>query len=131
MHFVDYDETNVGTTRGADGTGRVFRFDGAPPTAAPAIATRLDRTVFERGEVILRPGDRGVYYVVVEGQVKVRSEGFGADQVVTRVGPGQMFGDRAALRGQPGALTAHALEHTVVLGVEREDVRDLAMQTDG
>jgi CRP-like cAMP-binding protein len=79
--------------------------------------------------VIFRPGTgyNGQFYVVVEGEVEVRAEGHGVDQVVTRVTAGQMFGDHAVLRGQPGQLTAHAVEQTILLAVAREAIRDMTL----
>jgi CRP-like cAMP-binding protein len=64
------------------------------------------------------------------GWVEIRGEGFGADQTVVRVGPGQIFGDRAAIKGQRGAFTAHAVSPTVLLGVEREAMRALFLPGD-
>jgi CRP-like cAMP-binding protein len=40
-------------------------------------------------------------------------------------GPGQFFGHQAALRGQQGALTCHAVSRTVLLAVDRTALRDL------
>jgi hypothetical protein len=89
--------------------------------ARDALWTNLARRSFGAGEVTFRPGDAaGRYYVVIEGEVEVRGEGCGADQTVTRVSVGQMFGDQPALRGQRGAMTAHAVEPTVLLEVARE-----------
>jgi CRP-like cAMP-binding protein len=80
------------------------------------------------GTVIFRPGSgNGQYYVVVEGEVEVRAEGHGADQTVYRVTAGQMFGDQAALRGQVGQLTAHAITRTVLLAVARDAIRDIGI----
>lgn len=66
----------------------------------------------------------------MEGEVEVRGEGYGADQTVTRVGPGELFGDQAALKGQRGAFTAHAVTSTVLLAVQREAMRDLLLTRD-
>ena len=41
-----------------------------------------------------------------------------------------MFGDRGALRGQRGALTAHAVSQTALLAVQREAMRDLLLPDD-
>ena len=132
MHFVDYTYTASSPfepARAPEITSRRYAFDGLD--AAPlhgAISTALDRRAFGPGEIVFRPGDAaGRYYVVIEGEVEIRGEGYGADQTVTRVGPGQMFGDHAALRGQRGAMTAHAVSATVLLEVEREAIRDLLM----
>jgi len=127
MHFVDYDYATVAAKSTV--TERVFRLTGndAVPTRGP-VSTSLDRSTFEAGQIIFRPGDRvGQYYVVLEGEVEIRGEGFGADQTVVRVGPGEFFGDHASLRGQRGVLTAHAVKPTVLLAVERETIRDLLL----
>ena len=129
MHFVDYDYVTVSATSSPEITERMFSFENASeaPTRG-AVSTSLDQTIFESGQVIFRPGDRaGQYYVVVEGEVEIRAEGYGADQTVTRVGPGQLFGDQGALRGQRGVFTAHAVTRTVLLAVERETMRDLLL----
>ncbi len=125
MHFVDYDYATVNAKSTV--TAKIFQFEGADalPTGG-AVSSHLDRSVFAPGDVIFRPGDAaGKYFVVVEGEVEIRGEGIGADQTVVRVGPGQIFGDQAWLRGQRGALTAHAIQKTVLLAVERETIRDL------
>jgi nitroimidazol reductase NimA-like FMN-containing flavoprotein (pyridoxamine 5'-phosphate oxidase superfamily) len=129
LHFVDYDYAKVTGHAGPEITERVLPIEGAPPLPTHgAVSTSLDRTVFQPGEVIFRPGDgRGQYYVVVEGEVEIRAEGYGVDQTVTRVGPGQMFGDKATLQGQQGAVTAHATTRTVLLAVERDAMRDLLL----
>ena len=67
---------------------------------------------------------------MVDGLVEVRREGFGADQTVTRVGPGQMFGDEPDGRRGRGLLTAHALEPTILLTVDPDAVRDMVMPRD-
>ena len=129
LHFVDYDYAKVTGHAGPQITERVLPIEGAAPIPTHgAVSTSLDRTVFEAGEVIFRPGDgRGQYYVVIEGEVEIRAEGYGVDQTVTRVGPGQMFGDKATLQGQQGAVTAHATTRTVLLAVERDAMRDLLL----
>lgn len=129
MHFVDYDYASMNPP---SVTERVFQLEGGPdiPQSGP-VSTDLDRLVYEAGQIIFRPGDKlGQYFVVVEGEVEVRGEGFGADQTVVRVGPGQIFGDQAILRGQRGVLTAHAVSRTTLLAVQREAMRDLLISTD-
>ena len=129
MHFVDYDYAVVAAHVEPEVTERLFSFDGMSPVATRgAVSTSLDRLFYEPGQVIFRPGDRmGQYYVVVEGEVEIRGEGYGADQTVARVGPGQLFGDQGALRGQRGVFTAHAVTRTTLLAVEREAIRDMLL----
>lgn len=110
MHFVDYDY-NVVTAQGQQSqapevTSRTFTMGAAEAAVHAAVSTSLDRSTFAAGEVIFRPGDPpGQYYVVVEGEVEARGEGYGADQTVTRVGPGELFGDQAAFK--VGGTTIH------------------------
>ena len=90
------------------------------------MSTSLGRRVFEAGELI--SGEQaGEYFVVLEGAVEVRSEGHGVDQIVVRVGPVELFGDQATLRGHRGIITAHALTRTVLLSVDRSAMRDLRL----
>jgi uncharacterized protein YhbP (UPF0306 family) len=127
LHFVDYDYSSVASATSP--LMATFQIDGAeqPPTQG-TVATSLDRVTFEPGQLIFRPGGPvGQFFVVLEGTVEIRGEGFGVDQTVLRAGPGKLFGDHAALRGQRGALTAHAVERTVLFAVDRSAIRDLLM----
>jgi hypothetical protein len=132
MHFVDYDYATVAGQSSPDVTSRVYQIGDtpAPPKSGP-ISTTLDQSTFEAGDVIFRPGDRvGQYFIVLDGEVEIRGEGFGSDQTVTRVSSGQLFGDQASLRGQRGALTAHAVSRTHLMAVQREAIRDLLLSAD-
>jgi hypothetical protein len=126
MHFVDYDYAVV-AGQASQIRSRTFQISEAPPPPSQgAVATSLDRLIYEPGQIVFRPGDStGEYYVVIEGEVEIRGEGYGADQTVLRLGPGQFFGDQATLRGQRGALTCHAVSHTILLAVDRRALRDL------
>jgi nitroimidazol reductase NimA-like FMN-containing flavoprotein (pyridoxamine 5'-phosphate oxidase superfamily) len=125
MHFVDYDYNVVAGQ--ASRIRRTFQIEDAPPPPSQgAVATNLDRLTYEPGQIVFRPGDsKGEYYVVVDGEVEIRGEGYGADQTVLRLGPGQFFGDQATLRGQRGALTCHAVTRAILLAVDRLALRDL------
>jgi uncharacterized protein YhbP (UPF0306 family) len=127
MHFVDYDYAIVAGQAAAEAHSRIYQMEDAPaPARQGPVSTELDRLTFEAGQLIFRPGDSsGQYYVVVAGEVEIRGEGFGADQTVLRLGPGQFFGDQATLRGQRGALTCHAVARTILLAVDRTSLRDL------
>jgi uncharacterized protein YhbP (UPF0306 family) len=126
MHFVDYDYALV-AGQAAQIRSRTFQIEEAPPSPSQgAVATSLDRLVYEPGQIVFRPGDAtGEYYVVIDGEVEIRSEGYGADQTVLRLGPGKFFGDQATLRGQRGALTCHAVTRSILLAVDRTALRDL------
>jgi general stress protein 26 len=127
MHFVDYDYAIVAGQSEASIRSRIYQMEDAPPTPAQgAVATNLDRLTYEAGQLVFRPGEStGEYYVVVDGEVEILGEGYGADQTVLRLGPGQFFGDQATLRGQRGALTCHAVTRSILLAVDRTSLRDL------
>jgi len=125
MHFVDYDYAAV--TGQPSQIRRTFQIDDAPPLPSRGgVSTILDRLTYEAGQVVFRPGDStGEYYVVIDGEVEICAEGYGADQTVLRLGPGQFFGDQATLRGQKGALTCHAVRRSILFAVDRTSLRDL------
>jgi hypothetical protein len=126
MHFVDYDYAEVSALQ-PEIHSRTFQIEDAPPPPSQGpVATDLDQLTFQPGQVVFKPGDsHGEYYVVIEGEVEIRAEGYGADQTVVRLGPGQFFGDQGTLRGQRGALTCHAVTTCALLVVDRNTLRDL------
>jgi uncharacterized protein YhbP (UPF0306 family) len=130
VHFVDYEYRGAGPDGIPEITSRLYQFDGAEPAPTHgAVSTNLNQLTFDAGQIIFRPGDRaGEFFVIVSGAVEVRGEGYGADQTVVRLGPGQLFGDSAGLRGQRGIFTAHAVEDTVLLGIHSNAVSDMLVQ---
>jgi uncharacterized protein YhbP (UPF0306 family) len=125
VHFVDYDYATV--TGQAIQIRRTFQAADAPPSPTQgAVSTTLDRLTYEPGQIVFSPRDStGEYYVVIDGEVEIRAEGYGSDQTVVRLGTGQFFGDQAVLRGQKGALTCHAVTRAILLAVDRTSLRDL------
>jgi uncharacterized protein YhbP (UPF0306 family) len=126
LHFVDYDY-DVVAGQPSQSRSRIYQLEDEPrPPAQGAVSTSLKSLTFEPGQIVFRPGDSaGHYYVVIDGEVEIRGEGYGADQTVLRLGPGKFFGDRATLRGQQGALTCHAVTRATLLEVDRTTLRDL------
>ncbi len=125
VHFVDYDYATV--TGQAMQIRRTYQMDDVPPPPTQgAVSTMLDRLTYEPGQVVFSPGDStGEYYVVIDGEVEIRAEGYGADQTVMRLGPGELFGDQAALRGQKGALSCHAVTRSILLAVDQASLQDV------
>ena len=65
----------------------------------------------------VRGSDPDRFFIIVDGEVEVRREGHGQDVVVTRHGPGQLFGEVGALTGSPQTATFVAMTKTVVMAV--------------
>jgi predicted acylesterase/phospholipase RssA/CRP-like cAMP-binding protein len=72
------------------------------------------------GEAIVRQGEPGTdFYMVVRGQVELMLEG----EIPTRLallGPGEFFGESAALSGEPAPATVIARETSSLLRLARE-----------
>eukprot|EP00985_Skeletonema_marinoi_P032057 scaffold38020_cov280-Skeletonema_marinoi.AAC.1 len=87
------------------------------------IADALATLNFNEGEKIINKGDVGeVFYVVKEGRVKVHDIGFGDSQYVDQIlGPGDFFGERALLTGEPRAADITAEVASVCLCLSREN----------
>ena len=87
------------------------------------IADALATLNFDAGDKIINKGDAGeVFYIVKEGRVKAHDIGFGDSQFVDQhYGPGEFFGERALLTGEPRAADITAEVATVCLCLSREN----------
>ncbi len=87
------------------------------------IVTResVSQQHFEPGEVIFRQGDMGSQvYVITNGEVEVVRDQPGAGQtVVTRLGPGEFFGEMALVHPAPRSATVRASSALDVLVMQR------------
>lgn len=86
------------------------------------IAGALETETFEEGDMIIRQGNTGDYfYIIEEGRVGVsRSEG-GVEQQLAQLGPGCAFGEKALLSEDKRAASCTALVRTQCLTLGRED----------
>jgi CRP-like cAMP-binding protein len=89
----------------------------APP-ALERLSARLVRQVVEPGTWIIRQGDTGDrYFVVDEGEVDVVIDG----ARVRIMGPGQGFGEIALIRDVPRTASIQALTTVALWALERDD----------
>jgi CRP-like cAMP-binding protein len=81
------------------------------------ISDALTTVTFPEGERIINKGDVGeVFYILREGNVKVHDIGFGDSRYVDQVlGPGDWFGERALLTGEPRAANCSAMTYCSTL----------------
>jgi CRP-like cAMP-binding protein len=86
------------------------------------IADALTTVSFQEGDRIINKGDVGeVFYILKEGRVKVHDIGLGDSQYVDQVmGPGDFFGERALLTGEPRNANVTAETASVTLCLSRE-----------
>jgi len=90
-----------------------------PPPQLEAVAGRARWITVEAGEVLIREGDRGDrYYVLESGRMRITRGGI--EQRIAQ-GPADGFGEIALLRDVPRTATITALEPCVLLALERHD----------
>lgn len=86
------------------------------------IADSLTSVTFPEGERIINKGDVGeVFYIIREGTVKVHDIGFGDSTYVDQtIGPGDFFGERALITGDPRVANVTATSTCTCLCLSRE-----------
>jgi len=86
------------------------------------ISDALTTVTFPESERIINKGDVGeVFYILREGQVKVHDIGFGDSRYVDQLlGPGDWFGERALLTGEPRVANVTAMTNCTTLCLSRE-----------
>lgn len=78
---------------------------------------------FATGDVVMREGETGKsFYVLMSGAVSVNADNFGTDQHLADLGPGAVFGEIAALTGEPRTATVRCTEPVKALTFERDKV---------
>jgi CRP-like cAMP-binding protein len=86
------------------------------------ISDALTSVTFHEGERIINKGDAGeVFYILREGTVKVHDIGFGDSQYVDQnLVPGDWFGERALLTGEPRVANVTATSSCICLCLSRD-----------
>lgn len=78
---------------------------------------------YKAGEVIFHEGDPSDYVcIVVSGRVRIMVNNNGQQTEIVQIGPGQPFGELAALTGNLRTATAIAAEKSVIRVISREDI---------
>jgi CRP-like cAMP-binding protein/tRNA A-37 threonylcarbamoyl transferase component Bud32 len=86
------------------------------------ISDALTSVTFPANERIITKGDVGkVFYIVREGTVRVHDVGFGDSQYIDlNLGPGEFFGERALITGDPRVANVTANSNCTCLCVSRD-----------
>lgn len=100
-------------------------FSSLPAAALEQLIDRIHLVDLDPGQVLFRQGDPGVnLYVVVEGAVRVWSEGPPRTELM-RLGPGSFFGEIALVTDHPRSATVEVEGPTQLLSIDRDAVRAL------
>ena len=86
------------------------------------ISDALTNVTFPEGERIITKGDVGeIFYIIREGTVKVHDIGFGDSTYVDQpLGPGDFFGERALITGDPRVANVSATSSCTCLCLSRD-----------
>lgn len=86
------------------------------------VSDALTSVTFPEGERIINKGDIGeVFYIIREGTTKVHDIGFGDSTYVDQpLGPGDFFGERALITGDPRVANVTATSSCTCLCLSRE-----------
>jgi CRP-like cAMP-binding protein len=116
----------VGEERTVDEVlARAGIFQGVDPAAIEVLTESLERVEFPRGTVIFNegePGDR--LYIIVSGKVKiVRSAPDGRENLLTILGPSDMFGELAIFDPGPRTSSVTTVTQVRAVSMDREALR--------
>jgi CRP/FNR family transcriptional regulator, cyclic AMP receptor protein len=86
-------------------------FKGLPPDAAERLSEIARRRELSRGDVVFRQGEPGAsMYVILRGKVRVsRPADPGRENLLTLLGPGDLFGELTLFDPAPRKATATAI----------------------
>jgi small-conductance mechanosensitive channel/CRP-like cAMP-binding protein len=127
----------------------VFVYSGTAPTLAPAqpdwmrilrdvpllapldaqalerLVPRVRRLMYGRGEVVVREGETGdSFYVIERGEAEVTLEDGPAAKSLGRLLPGSFFGEMSLLAGEPRSATVRAVSDLTLLMISHEAFRE-------
>lgn len=93
------------------------------------IAQALEEDVFYAGDRVFDINDQGDYlYIVTEGKIGISIDPDPSKkEFVTFIGPGEEFGEMNLVDHLPRSATAHVIEDTQVLTLEKSRLRGLLL----
>lgn len=93
------------------------------PIYLTQIADALIETSFDKGQTIMKKGDKGdVFYIVKNGSVKLSNIGLGVSKFDDQtLEVGDFFGERALVTGEVRAANATALTDCILLALSAEN----------
>ena len=97
---------------------------GSRPAPCPAVIGELPVVEFARGHTIYSEGELGDrLYIIVSGKVKLaRRSPDGRHQLLTVVGPSDVFGAASTLDGGPRTASAAAMTEVCAVSMDRDAI---------
>jgi CRP-like cAMP-binding protein len=130
-------EGSVAPTAEQDGAGdieslgavleQVALFAGLLPLHLERIARLAQRVEVKRGEHVFHHGDSGDgLYLVLDGAIRISRNVSGmGEEALAILRPGQYFGEMAIVDDSPRSADAIGHEHSLLLKLPKDDLRDL------
>jgi CRP-like cAMP-binding protein len=89
---------------------------------AASLRTSMDAVKISKGGVLFKEGDEGEHvYVIVDGKLKLgTSSGDGRENLLSILGPGEMFGELSLFDPGPRTSTATAVTDAKLLSLSHE-----------
>lgn len=102
-------------------------FDSLADAERQQLAMGLRYSPFAAGETVVRQGDAAEWlYIVSSGELSVRVRGEGdIDREVAQLAPGQFFGERSLLTGEPRSASVMAITDAECWRLDKEAFREL------
>ena len=112
-------------TTSDDALARAGLFQGVAPEAREALASALQHGDYSRGETVFSEGEQGdTLYIVLTGKVKVgRRAADGRENMLSVMGPSDMFGELSLFDPGPRTATATVLTDARLASLAHSDLR--------
>ena len=121
-HDAAHDTESLGTV-----LEQVALFTGLLPLHLERIARLAQRSEVKRGEHVFHHGDSGDgLYLVLDGAIRISRNVSGmGEEALAILRPGQYFGEMSIVDDSPRSADAIAHEHSLLLKLPKDDLRDL------
>jgi len=99
-------------------------FTALDEAAAVSLRASMDTVKIAKGSILFKEGDDGEHlYVIVDGKLKLgTSSGDGRENLLSILGPGEMFGELSLFDPGPRTSTATAVTDAKLLSLSHEKV---------
>ena len=99
-------------------------FTALDEAAAVSLRASMDSVKIAKGSILFKEGDDGEHlYVIIEGKLKLgTSSGDGRENLLSILGPGEMFGELSLFDPGPRTSTATAVTDAKLLSLSHEKV---------